>query len=88
MPHDRGRSHRGPDYLRYLTDRRKNASVPNSEPHQSPPHAIHFNETLGLDSNMEEENWGCPIIEEASSSSFLGNVEGLFTTILMPSRPP
>jgi hypothetical protein len=87
MPRERGRSRRGPDYLRYLVGRSRNVGVPDSEPHQSPPQATHFDETSGLDTSMEEENWGCPVIEEASSAPFPGNAEGSSTTILMPSRP-
>jgi hypothetical protein len=86
MPHECGRSRRGPNYLRYLVSRSKNASVPGNEPHQSPPQTTHFFETSGLDTNMEEENWGCPVIEEASLTTFPRNAKGSSIAILMPSR--
>jgi hypothetical protein len=37
---------------------------------------------------MEEENWGCPVIEEASPTPFPGNAKGSSTSIPMSSRTP
>jgi hypothetical protein len=77
---------RGPDYFLYLAGRRSNVGILDKESHYSPPLGIHFDETLNLATSMEEENWGCPILEEDTQALLPGNVEGSSTTRPSPSK--